>query len=902
MQTAFKFLRAFLILSILIFPIASFSETKVPEGFEDLLEGQDLWVEAMLYGEPLGMLKISVQLDTLQILDQDLLFQKFKKITNLDKTQLSKLKTRLSEPFIRNTNLSCSSSGNSAGCDYLQSDFLDVIYDENNSKLLLFTSPDFLVKSDDGDAYYRTSEGLQNAFIHQQNVAFVSDRNYQNVSFQGNGTLGITESGFANVDWTLQGQHYRSESNQTLDLNNAYYRQDFLKSVYVQAGLMDSRDIFSSNGGGINLSQLPIGRIKGVRTGSSTVWMNPAKQSQGSPITVLLSRDSRVDAYRNNQLLTSFYLKSGVQQIDTRTFPSGSYMVTLRIYEDNSLVRSEDTAFSKSGDNGINSFQWFMQTGTQDTQRTPAQSDDPQIFQAGLRVPLTAFSSLTAGSALMKNGQFFEGAADWSHAFSSFMVDGLLTTRFSYLYGSEGSRGNIQQVSYNDGFSLSFYRNAMTSDNCDSRQKMSLSYSGCYKSISAMLSVPVSQWYVTAGYSLSSNQGRYVYRNQLQDFNSNSGAPWEQVFVTRSVSKTWQSGLNRAFTFSGINLNTSINAFVRNDSGFTSSDRGGFISFSLSFVQPASPEGKRSSASLGANYQSSKRNASQMNVNAGYSQLLDESGENEIGASLSGASSQGVSASLYGRTGGASGAGSLTLSNTYDRSRSSNSLSASGNYSSSLLADRSGFSLGRWGNGVPAAAVLVRVDSTYEDDTSPVNVSLDNGAATDVRANSRSALTLSGYQSVAMKIVESTDISSGVVSEIYKGAGTASVFLPPGKVYSRNISVRPRYTWMGRLKDSSNRTLANIIPLNVRSWSSGENGALNFETDSPVTKLYLMKGETFMVCPLRVKAVRDVIRWLGVTTCSDVSFADIPDRERRQVELMANNPERKGLSTASFTN
>lgn len=902
MQTAFKFLRSFLLLSILIFPLASLSVNKVPEGFEDLLEGQNLWVEATLYGESLGMLKVRAKLDTLYVLDPDLLFQKLSKIITIDKINLSKLKSRLSEPFIRNTNLSCSSSGNSTGCDYLQSGLFDVIYDENNAKLLLFTSPDFLVKSENGDAYYRTSEGLQNAFIHQQNITFVSDRNYQNVSFQGNGTLGVTESGFANVDWNLQGQRYRSEGNQTLELNNAYYRQDFFKSVYVQAGLMDSRDIFSSNGGGINLSQLPIGRIRGARTGSSTVWMNPAKQSQGSPITVLLSRDSRVDAYRNNQLLTSFYLKSGVQQIDTRSFPAGSYIVTLRVFEDNSLVRSEETAFSKSGTNGANSFQWFMQGGTQDTHRTPAQSDDTQIFQAGLRIPLTEFSSLTAGAALMKSGQFLEGAADWDHAFSNFMVDGLLTTRFSYLYGSEGSRGNIQQVSYNDGFSLSFYRNEMTSDNCDSRQKTSSSYSGCYKSLSAMLSVPVSQWYVTAGYSLSSNQGRYVYRNQLQDFNGNSGAPWEQVFVTRSVSKTWQSGLNRSFTFNGINLNTSINAFVRNDSGFTSSEHGGFISFNLSLMQPASPEGNRSFASLGANYQSSKRNASQMNVNAAYSQLLDDSGENELGVSLSGANSQGISTSVYGRTGGAAGAGSLTLSNTFDRSSSSNSISASGNYSSSLLAGHNGFSWGRWGNGVPAAAVLVRVDSTYEADTSPVNVSLDNGAATDVRANSRSALTFSGYQSVAMKIVESTDISSGVVSEIYKGAGTASVFLPPGKVYSRNISMRPRYTWMGRLKDSSNRTLANIIPLNVSSWSSGENGALNFETDSPVTKLYLMKGETFMVCPLRVKAVRDVIRWLGVTTCSDVSFADIPDRERRQVELMANNPERKGLSTASLTN
>ncbi len=39
---------------------------------------------------------------------------------------------------------------------------------------------------------------------------------------------------------------------------------------------------------------------------------------------VLLSRNSRVDAYRNEQLLGLFYLNSGSQFIDTSSFPPGS--------------------------------------------------------------------------------------------------------------------------------------------------------------------------------------------------------------------------------------------------------------------------------------------------------------------------------------------------------------------------------------------------------------------------------------------------------------------------------------------------------------------------------------------------------------------------------------------------
>ena len=50
---------------------------------------------------------------------------------------------------------------------------------------------------------------------------------------------------------------------------------------------------------------------------------------------VLLSRNSRVDAYRNEQLLGSFYLNSVSQFIDTSSFPPGSYSVALKVYENN---------------------------------------------------------------------------------------------------------------------------------------------------------------------------------------------------------------------------------------------------------------------------------------------------------------------------------------------------------------------------------------------------------------------------------------------------------------------------------------------------------------------------------------------------------------------------------------
>ncbi|WP_336819927.1 hypothetical protein, partial [Cedecea sp. MMO-103] len=74
-------------------------------------------------------------------------------------------------------------------------------------------------------------------------------------------------------------------------------------------------------------------------------------------------------------------------------------------------------------------------------------------------------------------------------------------------HGSEGSRGNIQQANYSDGFSLSFYRSAMTAPECNSQGLHRYSINGCYKSSSVMFSVPLDKWYATLGFARNSNRG-----------------------------------------------------------------------------------------------------------------------------------------------------------------------------------------------------------------------------------------------------------------------------------------------------------------------------------------------------------------------------------------------------------
>jgi hypothetical protein len=859
---------------------------KTPPGFEALAQGQLVWVDVSLYGKSLGLYETKINLEQVVFIKPAELVEAVKQQFNDDPTLGAQLISALEQPLARNGNLACSGNANAPSCDYLETQTVGIIYDENNSRVNLFLDRQYLPKKDAGSGFYQATAESENALIHQQNLNFVADENFQSLSLQGNGSLGVTEHGYLNADWRYMGQRYRHSSKQQIEMNNAYFRQDLWKSLYLQGGMMDSRDIFSNAGGNINLSQLPIGKIRGLRAGSTTAWINQTQLSRGTPVSVFLSRNARIDAYRDEQLLSSFYLNAGAQELDTRSFPSGSYTVTLRVYEDNHLVRTETVPYTNTGVAQFKSPQWFLQTGVEADRDAHPTANDRHVVQGGLRVPLTDTLSLTAGGTVLSDIHYWEGAADWSHGFSSGPLDGVMTARVSYLNGSDGARGNIQQINYNDGFSLSFYRSALSVPDCDSQQR-NYGFSGCYQSSNLMFSVPLAQWYANIGYSINHNEGRLRYRSELPDDDADYQgiAPWERIYETRSRSHTWQMGVSRSFAFSDININSGISVFRRNDSGQQGTDQGGYLRASLSF-SGRNGGATNSNTSLGANYQNSKRGTGQLSYNASYSRYLDESGQNELGAALYGANSQTLTAATFARASGQYGNGSLAITDAYDKAENRHTVSSSGSYSSSLLADRSGLYWGRWGDGRPASAITVGVDDEEESRAALISVAVDGSAQTDVRSNSRALFTVPGYQPTTLDINESLHAPAGISSEIRRGAGTRTTFMVPGKVLRRNIEVTSRYTWLGRMLDEQGRSLVNGIPLNVLSWTPLGEGGFSLETTRPMKQLYLMRGAQFYQCAMKVQAIRDVVRYVGTTRCAGVTMASIPSAEQKQAQLM----------------
>lgn len=374
------------------------AEMAVPAGFEDLAKTQRLWTEVNLYGESLGLFETDITLETVSFVAPETVVTAIKRQFNDDPALVATVSAALAVPLARNGNLACSSNGSATGCDYLDTQRAAIIYDENNARINLFFDKKFLPKQTTESQWYQPTQDTENALIHQQNINFVADRDYQSATVQGNGALALTQDGYFNLDWTWMGQRSKHQQQQEITVNNAWFRQDIWRQYYVQLGEMDTRDLFSNAGGNINLSQLPLGKIRGLRTGSTRAWINPVQQSKGTPITVLLSHDARIDARRGNQLLASFYLNAGAQTLDTRSFPDGSYTVTLSVYENNRLTRTEQVPFTRTGITPFDRVEWFLQAG--ETDNNDQNDERSAVAQAGVRLPVTPTLALTSGATI----------------------------------------------------------------------------------------------------------------------------------------------------------------------------------------------------------------------------------------------------------------------------------------------------------------------------------------------------------------------------------------------------------------------------------------------------------------------------------------------------------------------
>lgn len=865
----------------------AFAASGVPAGFEELVTGQKVWIDVNLPGQSVGLFEANVTLDSVQFVKPLDVLNAIDLPIKKESQQYKQLAKVISQPLARNGNLACGSNNNAPGCGFLTTDTLAIIYDENAAKVSVFLDKKLLPEGNKHALYYTPTRETENAFIHQQTLNAIAEKDYSNISLQGSGALGILTNGYVGFDWSLNAYRNDDTTDQTINVDDFYYRQSLGQRHYVQAGRMDSRDLSSNLGGNISFSMLPLGAIDGIRAGSSLSYLNKEEASKGSPVVILLSRKSRVDAYRGNQLLGTFYLDSGSNTLDTRNFPPGSYSVTLNVYEDNALARTEVQPFTRTGGIGDGHMQWFVQGGkvanqVSSDESTPEETDNQSAFQAGIRLPVGSATTLTTGVAKIANQHFIEDGAEWTYGFDNRLLNGVLDIQANLLTGSDGAKGDSEQLSYNDGFSLSIYHNATYSNACSTNSdRQDYTDIGCYETLNATIAVPVKGWSVSLGYTLNTN-------TSLTNDNYDASRSFEDNMANATEadtsSRTVQLTLNRSFLWRGMSVSTRLGAYNRAGDVDENNDKGIYLGFTLTRNTPATDAGRSSHTSVSTDYQSSKSGDDRLNYAATQDWYWGSNNQQQVGVTVGGNNSTNMNADVHGHLNGQYGDAAATLSDSYDRSLQTHQTALTGSYSSSMALSRSGFYWGPAGTGAPGAAVAVRVNSDDEankDNDARVNVNVDGGGSAEMSQGSKALFPVNGFESDKVSVNENNDSRQSSMADITRGAGNQSVFLLPGKMKVREVQMESHYTYIGTLLTATGQPLSQGKLLNAHSFNADPDGGFSAELIHQPDYLYLKSASALYQCPVKIESKRDVVRFIGETRCTPIAPAQLPENLRR---------------------
>lgn len=891
---------------IILFALSSIpvyaSPLHIPSGFEILSQGMQERVDVIVAGKHIGFYDAIVSLDQVKFVDPGSIMAALPLSSRPGDKDYDTIRNLLNNSFSRNDVLACTNSQQSKGCGFIDSKSIDAIYDGSEGTITLFIRKEWLPATTRNDLYITpTTNNVVNAFIHQQDMNLLVQDDYSDFFIQGAGALGITDNSYIGGDWSFTAAQNDDESDNSADLNDLYYRYDIHQRYYSQVGRMDNRMLFNSQGGNFNFSFLPLGAIDGVRIGTTLSYLNREAASQGTPLTVLLTRNSRVDAYRNNQLLGTFYLSPGDQSIDTSLFPSGSYSVQLRIYESNQLVRTENAPFTKTGSLDDGSLHWFIQGG----KIADSETSENVAFQMGVRVPFTPAFSFTLGGAAVDSTAFVEPGVDYAPDLGP-AGSPSFTGRLSR--SSDNGHGDSEQLSWSVSSwpSLSIYRYSYSGDDCSgSAQNDNNDYTrqSCYESINTTLSASVQSWNLMLGYIQTQN-------------NATDSMPWQQdksfednllaQTTEESTSKTIQFSASRAFTtqsdwvYSG-----TFGLFRRDDDGYDGIDNGVYLSLTLSQSPRQNSAGKSQSTRLSTDYRDSKNQSSQLSYNASHSWYSDQNAHKELTLEAGGINTDTLDSGLSARLEGQYGNVNAALTDSYDNEYNKHTTAFSGSWSSSFAVSTQGLHWGAAGFNEPSPAVLIDIDSLgEEDDGIAIDAQVSGSRTAHIMQGGSALFPTMGFEPTTVSVNDSSvSLNTDSSTNILNGAGERNIMLLPGKMRLRSVVVEHRYGFVGQLILPRSARNNNIIGLNSKMLILSDDGGFTAELASKASALYLLSGQAIYQCPLQIQKQRGIVHYVGESTCRLTDRNNLPAevneqllvklKSQREIDTVSNMKEEK---------
>ncbi|HIE4562743.1 TPA: TcfC E-set like domain-containing protein [Stenotrophomonas maltophilia] len=845
---------------------------QVPAGFEALAMGQSEQIAVRMFGRSAGLWPVHISLDSVRVEQpNDVL-----RALGFDADAQAALSASLGSRLPRNSHLACRKGVAEAGCGYLapvdDPHQVQVILDEAEGVLDIFVDPQWLPDIASGDRrFHQMHPDAESVLLHQHMLNASGGSEGRNLTVQGSTVLGMPGRSHIAADWSHSSYSTRNGRSQSrFDVDNFYYRHDFGSASYMQAGRMDRRTLSSTDGGTFNFAMLPLERVLGMRVGSSRAYRVDATDADSTPVTVLLARPARVDLLDGERLLETQYLSAGVNTLNTRQLPSGAYLLTLRIYEDNVLTRTEHASFSKGAGWTQGEPEWFIQAGRLDARRGVPYQRNVGVGQVGARLPLGRMAGLTMGAAQVNNVSFNEARLDLRQAWGRHAVRASVAEMRS---GRGGVRGSEQQLDYRNLVGVTLLRQQRRGEACNSGTANHLESLGCNDSFSASASVPWAGGAFQLGYT-----DRTTYRPSLLR-DPVAGQAWLPPTGGEDGhrQRTWQASFSRGWSASGYSFSLSGGGWRQRSAGVDSADHGVYATLSIASLRRDNA-GSRSSR-LSAGIRASRSDARESSLALAETRLQQTTyGTRELSASVSqrDGGERGASAGVQLNSASSNLSGTVS----WQQGRHGNRHAYGLTQSSSVGASRHGLHWGGAGvvGGTGAAGVLLKVDKAD-------GLGLSGSAAdVDVYGQSRQRLSfgerrllpLIGYREQRVELSDASEGNAAVLVKVANAGALPPFFLPPGKVLTVPVHLQLTYTYVGNAVDVQGRSLEGAQVLNAASAPLSNDGGFAIELPTRADALFLLMERQLLRCPMQVLERRSAALLVGDVQCAELHTSELP--------------------------
>lgn len=225
-------------------------------------------------------------------------------------------------------------SAGQAYCSVITPDVAGVIFDPNTYRATIFVNPKYLNATEQGQFRPNIPDSSAGfSYIANNSLSIATSPGSQTYSLNNLSIFGNGNNTF-NVNSNITENNINGISTTSYSLQNAYLTR-LKNGNYYEAGVITP----DSNGGFLGAPT-----ILGASVQNYGILPETA---QGSPLIVYLPLPSTVAVYRSGYLISTQSFNAGKQSIDTSTFPTGSYMVTLKITNNVNQVDIETQFFVK---------------------------------------------------------------------------------------------------------------------------------------------------------------------------------------------------------------------------------------------------------------------------------------------------------------------------------------------------------------------------------------------------------------------------------------------------------------------------------------------------------------------------------------------------------------------------